>query len=69
MKHRYQSFTRFGRQSSPSNVKFTRFGRRFHSLSAKVRRKMTNTYVMVFLSASIFGRSYHSRYQNFEFTG
>ena len=26
------------------------------------------SYVATFLSASIFGRSYHSRYQNFEFT-
>ena len=30
---------------------------------------MTNTYVVIFLSVSIFGRGYHSRYQNFEFTG
>ena len=30
---------------------------------------MANTYVVIFLSASIFGRGYHSRYQNFEFTG
>ena len=29
---------------------------------------MTNTYVVIFLSVSIFGRGYHSRYQNFEFT-
>ena len=28
-----------------------------------------NTYVVIFLSVSIFGRGYHSRYQNFEFTG
>ena len=30
---------------------------------------MTNTYVVIFLFASFFGQSYHSRYQNFEFTG
>ena len=30
---------------------------------------MTNAYVVIFLSVSIFGRGYHSRYQNFEFTG
>ena len=30
---------------------------------------MTNSYVVIFLSVSIFGRGYHSRYQNFEFTG
>ena len=29
---------------------------------------MTNTYVVIFLLASFFGLSYHSRYQNFEFT-
>ena len=30
---------------------------------------LTNTYVVIFFSVSIFGRGYHSRYQNFEFTG
>ena len=66
--------------SSPSNVRFTRIGRRFHSPSAKgvalygeqwriMTNTMTNTYVVIFLSVSIFGRGYHSRYQNFEFTG
>ena len=29
---------------------------------------LTNIDVVIFLSASFFGRSYHSRYQNFEFT-
>ena len=29
---------------------------------------MTNTYVVIFLSTSIFVRGYHSRYQNFDFT-
>ena len=28
---------------------------------------LTNIDVVIFLSASIFGRGYHSRYQNFEF--
>ena len=29
---------------------------------------ITHTYVVTFLSASIFRRGYHSSYQNFEFT-
>ena len=56
----------------------------FHSPSAKgvalygeqwriMTNTMTNSYVVIFLSLSIFGRGigrgYHSRYQNFEFTG
>ena len=35
---------------------------------AALLNTMTNTYVVIFLSASIFGRGYYFRYQNFEFT-
>ena len=76
MKHRYQFLRGLDVSSSPSNVKFTRIGRRFHSPSAKgaalfgeqwriMTNTITNTYVVIFLSVSIFGRGYHSRYKKY----
>ena len=76
MKHRYQSFTRFGHQFQSlkrqlyavwTSVSFP-LCQRSCLISRKMTNRMTNTYVVIFLSASISGRSYHSRYQNFEFT-
>ena len=76
MKHQFQSFTRIGRQ-------FQSLKRQVYAVRTSVSfpvcqrscliwqimtNTMTNTYVVIFLSASFFGRSYHSRYQNFEFT-
>ena len=66
-------FTRIGRQ-------FQSLKRQAYAVSTSVSfplcqrssliwRIMTNsmTHVVIFLLASFFGRSYHSRYQNFEF--
>ena len=81
MKHRYQSFTRIGRQFQSLEhqvyADWTSVSFPFCQRSCLIRRIMTNTltntmtstYVVIFLSVSIFGRGYHSRYQNFEFTG
>ena len=77
MKHRYQSFTRIGRQFQSLERKvyadWTSVSFLFCQRSCLILRimtnTMTNTYVVIFLSVSIFGRGYHSRYQNFEFTG
>ena len=80
MKHRYQSFTRIGRQFQSLERKvyadWTSVSFPFCQRSCLIWRimtntltnTMTNTYVVIFLSVSIFGRGYHSRYQNFEFT-
>ena len=79
MKHRYQSFTRIGRQ-------FQSFERQVYadrtSVSFPLPKELpymanndeyTDEYndkylCRDFLSVSILGRGYHSRYQNFEFT-
>ena len=76
MKHRYQSFTRIGRQFQSlerqvyadwTSVSFPLCQR--SCLTWRIMTNtLTNTHVVIFLSASIFGRGYHSRYQNFEFT-
>ena len=71
----YQSFARIGRQFQSlkrqvyavwTSVSFPLCQR-----SCLIWRIMTNTLtnidVVIFLSASFFGRSYHSRYQNFEY--
>ena len=76
MKHRYQSFTRIGRQFQSLErqvyADWTSVSFPFCQRSCLIWRIMTNTmtstYVVIFLSVSIFGRGYHSRYQNFEFT-
>ena len=87
MKHRYQSFTRIGRQFQSLERKvyadWTSVSFLYHipfcqrscliwrimTNTLVLTNTMTNTYVVIFLSVSIFGRGYHSRYQNFEFTG
>ena len=81
MKHRYQSFTRIGRQFQSlerqvyadwTSVSFPFCQRScliWRIMTNTLTNTMTNTYVVIFLSVSIFGRGYHSRYQNFEFTG
>ena len=80
MKHRYQSFTRIGRQFQSlkrqvyadwTSVSFPFCQRScliWRIMTNTLTNTMTNTYVVIFLSVSIFGRGYHSRYQNFEFT-
>ena len=80
MKHRYQSFTRIGRQFQSlerqvyadwTSVSFPFCQRScliWRTMTNTLTNTMTNTYVVIFLSVSIFGRGYHSRYQNFEFT-
>ena len=77
MKHRYQSFTRIGRQFQSlecqvyadwTSVSFP-FCQRSCLIWRIMTNTMTNTYVVIFLSVSIFGRGYHSRYQNFGFAG
>ena len=77
MKHQYQSFTRIGRQFQSlerqvyadwTSVSFP-FCQRSCLIWRIMTNTLTNTYVVIFLSVSIFGRGYHSRYQNFEFTG
>ena len=76
MKHRYQSFTRIGRQFQSLKrqvyLDWTLVSFPHCQRSCLIWRimtnAMTNTYVVIFLSASIFGRGYHSRYRNFEFT-
>ena len=80
MKHRYQSFTRIGRQFQSlerqvyadwTSVSFPFCQRScliWRIMTNTLSNTMTNTYVVIFLSVSIFGRGYHSRYQNFEFT-
>ena len=77
MKHRYQSSTRIGRQFQSlerqvyadwTSVSFP-FCQRSCLIWRIMTNTMTNTYVVIFLSVSIFGRGYDSRYQNFEFTG
>ena len=80
MKHRYQSFTRIGRQFQSlerqvyadwTSVSFPFCQRScliWRIMTNTLTSTMTNTYVVIFLSVSIFGRGYHSRYQNFEFT-
>ena len=81
MKHQYQSFTRIGRQFQSLErqvyADWTSVSFPLCQRSCLTWRIMTNiltntmnyTYVVIFLSASIFGRSYHSRYQKFECTG
>ena len=81
MKHRYQSFTRIGRQFQSlerhvyadwTSVSFPFCQKSYlvwRIMTNTLTNTMTNTYVVIFLSVSIFGRGYHSRYQNFEFTG
>ena len=81
MKHRYQSFTRIGRQFQSlerqvygdwTSVSFPFCQRScliWRIMTNTLTNTMTNTYVVIFFSVSIFGRGYHSRYQNFEFTG
>ena len=85
MKHRYQSFTRIGRQfqsverqvhadwtsvSFPLCKGVALYGEQWRIMMTNtLTNTMTNTYVVIFLSVSIFGRGYHSRYQNLEFTG
>ena len=81
MKHRYQSFTRIGRQFQSlkrqvyadwTSVSFPFCQRScliWRIMNNTLTNTMTNTYVVIFLSVSIFGRGYHSRYHNFEFTG
>ena len=80
MKHRYQSFTRIGRQFQSlerqvyadwTSVSFPFCQRScliWRIMTNTLTNTMTNTYAVIFLSVSIFGRDYHSRYQNFEFT-
>ena len=80
MNHRYQSFTRIGRQFQSlerqvyadwTSVSFPFCQRScliWRIITNTLTNTMTNTYVVIFLSVSIFGRGYHSRYQNFEFT-
>ena len=80
MKHRYQSFTRIGRQFQSlerqvyadwTSVSFPFCQRScliWRIMTNTLTNTMTNTYVVIFLSVSIFGRGYHSRYHNFEFT-
>ena len=80
MKHRYQSFTRIGRQFQSlerqvyadwTSVSFPFCQRScliWRIMTNTLTNTMTNTYVVIFLSVSIFGSGYHSRYQNFEFT-
>ena len=73
IKHRHQSFTRIGRQfqslKRQFNADWTSISFPLCQRSCRIWRTMTNTYVVIFLSASIFGRGYHSRYQNFKLTG
>ena len=79
MKHRYQSFMWIGRQFQSLERQVYTVGCRFHSPYAKGVAYMANDGEYIdehndeylcrgFLSASIFGRGYHSRYQNFECT-
>ena len=77
MKHRYQSFARIGRQFQSlkrqvyavwTSVSFP-LCQRSYFMWRIMTNTLTNIDVVIFLSASFFGRSYHSRYQNFEFTG
>ena len=76
MKHQRQSFTRIGRQFQSLKRQvyavWTSVSSPLCQRSCLIWRIMTNTltniYIVIFLSASFFGRSYHSRYQNFEFT-
>ena len=80
MKHRYQSFTRIGRQFQSlerqvyadwTSVSFPFCQRScliWRIMTNTLTNTMTNTYVVIFLSVSIFGRGYHSAYQNVEFT-
>ena len=77
MKHEYQSFTRIGRRFQSlkrqvyavwTSVSFP-LCQRSCLIWRILTNPMTNTYVVIFLLASFFGQSYHSRYQNFEFTG
>ena len=81
MRHRYQSFTRIGRQFQSlerqvyadwTSVSFPFCQRScliWRIMTNTLTNTMTNTYVVIFLSVSIFGGGYYSRYQNFEFTG
>ena len=81
MKHRYQSFTGIGRQFQSlerqvyadwTSVSFPFCQRScliWRIMTNTLANTMTNTYVVIFLSVSIFGRGYHSRHQNFGFTG
>ena len=84
MKHRYQSFTRIGRQFQSLErqvyADWTSVSFPLCQRSCLIWRTMANNdeytdeyndeyNVVIFLSVSIFGRGYHSRYQNFEFTG
>ena len=75
MKHQYQSFTRIGRQFQSlkrqvyavwTSVSFP-LCQRCCLIWRIMTNTMRNTYVVIFLLASFFGRSC-SRYQNFEFT-
>ena len=75
MKHQYQSFMRIGRQFQSlkrqvyavwTSVSFS-LCHRSCLIWRIMTNTMTNTYVVIFLSPSFFGQSYHSRYQNFEF--
>ena len=80
MKHRYQSFTRIGRQFQSlerqvyadwTSVSFPFCQRScliWRIMTNTLTNTMTNSFVVIFLSVSIFGRGYHSRYQNFKFT-
>ena len=71
MKHQYQSFTRIGRQFQSlkrqvyavwTSVSFL-LCQRSCLIWRIITNTMTNTYVVIFLLASFFGRSYHSRYR------
>ena len=79
MKHRYQSFTRIGRQFQSLErqvyADWTSVSFPLCQRSCLIWRTMANNdeyndeyLCRDFLSVSIFGRGYHSRYQNFEFT-
>ena len=71
MKHQYQSFTRIGRQFQSLKCQvyavWTSVSFPLCQRSCLIWRIMTNTttktYVVIFLLASFFGRSYHSRYR------
>ena len=77
IKHRYQSFTRVRHQFQSlerqvyadywTSVSFS-LCQRSCLIWRIMTNTVTNTYVVILSSASIFDRDYHSRYQNFEFT-
>ena len=81
MKHRYQSFTRIGRQFQSlerqvyadwTSVSFPFCQRScliWRIMTNTLTNAMTNTYVVFFCRFQFLVGGYHSRYQNFEFTG